>query len=74
MARADLIALAEGSFGGRYFEVDEVGELPELVPDLHAEIPIRSRPTTLWDNGWTLALLLVLLSIEWGVRKWNRLL
>lgn len=74
MARADLIALAEGSYGGRYFEVDQVGELPDLIPDLHAEIPIRSRPTTLWDNGWTLALLIVLLSVEWGLRKWNRLL
>jgi len=74
MARADLMALADGSFGGRYFDVDGVGDLADLIPDLHAEIPIRSRPTTLWDNGWTLAWLVVLLSIEWGLRKWNRLL
>jgi hypothetical protein len=74
MARVDLIALSEGSDGGRYFEVDEIGKLPGIVPDLHAEIPIRSRPTTLWDNGWMLGLLVALLSVEWGLRKWNRLL
>ncbi len=74
MARTDLMTLADGSFGGRYFDVDGVGDLADLIPDLHAEIPIRSRPTTLWDNGWTLAWLVMLLSIEWGLRKWNRLL
>ncbi len=74
MDRAGLTTLAEQSHGGRYFEVDEVGELPGLIPDLHEEIPIRSRPTTLWDNWKMLLLLLTLLSVEWGVRKWNRLL
>lgn len=74
MNRADLVALAEGSFGGKYFEVDEVSEIPSLIPDLHAEIPVRSRPTTIWDNGWVLAALIVLLSAEWAIRKWNRLL
>ena len=74
MDRARLRTLAEQSFGGRYFEVDEASTMPDLIPDLHEEIPIRSRPTTLWDNGMTLALLLTLLSIEWAIRKWNRLL
>jgi hypothetical protein len=74
MDRAELITLAEQSHGGRYFEVDEASELPDLIPDLHEEIPIRSRPRTLWDHWATLVLLLTLLSVEWGVRKWNRLL
>jgi hypothetical protein len=74
MDRAELMTLAGQSHGGRYLEVDEAGELPGLIPDLHAEIPIRSRPTMLWDNWKMLTLLLVLLSVEWGVRKWNRLL
>lgn len=74
MDRAKLIILAEQSFGGQYFEVDEALEIPEIIPDLHAEIPIRSRPTTLWDNSLTLTILVILLSLEWGVRKWNRLL
>jgi hypothetical protein len=74
MDRANLRTLAEQSFGGRYFEADEVDTLSDLVPDLHEEIPVRSRPTTLWDNSVTLTLLLVLLSLEWAIRKWNRLL
>ena len=74
MGRAGLVALAEGSSGGQYFEVDRASEVPDLIPDLHEEISIRSRPTTLWDNWKVMALLMTLLSIEWGVRKWNRLL
>jgi len=74
MARGDLMTLAEQSYGGRYFEIDEAREVPSLIPDLHAEIPVRSRPTTLWDNWVTLAVLVALLAVEWAVRKWNRLL
>ncbi len=74
MGRAELVALAEQSAGGRYFEVDQAAELPDLIPDLHEEIPIRSRPTTLWDNATVLMILVGLLSFEWALRKWNRLL
>jgi len=74
MNRAELVTLAEESFGGQYYEVDEAAQLSEKIPDLHAEIPIRSRPTTLWDNSVMLSILVLLLSLEWGVRKWNRLL
>ncbi len=74
MDRAALTALAEQSHGGRYFEIDEAEALPDLIPDLHEEIPIRSRPTTLWDNWKMLMFLVTLLGVEWGVRKWNRLL
>ncbi len=74
MDRAELMTLARQSDGGRYFEVDQAAQLPDLIPDLHEEIPIRSRPTTLWDNAMVLTLLLSLLTLEWGLRKWNRLL
>ncbi|MGD2110291.1 MAG: vWA domain-containing protein, partial [Phycisphaerae bacterium] len=74
MDRAKLVTLAEQSEGGRYFEVDEAGAVPGLIPDLHEEISVRSRPTMLWDNWVALLLLLALLSVEWGVRKWNRML
>ena len=74
MDRAKLATLAGESKGGRYLEVDEVDHVAGLIPDLHEEIPIRSRPTSLWDNGIVLTFLLVLLSVEWFVRKWNRLL
>jgi len=74
MDRANLVALAEESQNGRYFEIDEATAVPGLIPDLHEEIAVRSRPTMLWDNWMVLVLLLVLLSVEWGVRKWNRML
>ena len=74
MARDDLRRLAEQSGGGRYFEVDEAGALPDLIPDLHEEISVRSRPIPLWDNGRVLAWLAGLLCVEWIIRKWGRLL
>lgn len=74
MARGELMTLAEQSHGGRYFELDQAGEIPDLIEDLHEEIPVRSRPTTLWDNWIMLTVLLTLLTLEWGIRKWNRLL
>ncbi len=74
MARDDLQLLATQSGGGQYFEVDEIDEIPGLIPDRHEEVSVRSRPTSLWDNGWSLMLLIGLLSIEWFCRKWMHLL
>jgi len=74
MNRAALTTIAEQSQGGRYWEIDEADGLPAVIPDLHEEIPVRSRPTTLWDNWKVLTLLVSLLSVEWAVRKWTRLL
>ena len=74
MDRGNLRMLAERSAGGSYFDIDEAEQLAKLIPDLHAVIPVRSRPTTLWDNGIVLSLLVGLLCVEWGVRKWKQLL
>lgn len=73
MDRAALKALAESS-GGKFFEIDEAGELSKLIPDLHEEIAVRSSPTSLWDRGAVLAVLIGLLGVEWAVRKWRHLL
>jgi len=74
MHRAELTALAEHSAGGRFWEVDQARELTKAIPDLHEEVPVRSRPVTLWDNWKVLTALVALMSVEWAVRKWNRLL
>jgi hypothetical protein len=74
MDRQALVTLAAESFGGKYFEMDEAAAIPNLIPDLHEEVPVRSRPTTLWDRWPTLILLVGLLSLEWGIRKWKHLL
>jgi len=72
--KARLQTLAEQSFNGRYWEVDQASELVKAIPDQHETVQIRSRPVTLWDNGKMLALLVGLLAAEWALRKWNRLL
>jgi hypothetical protein len=74
MDRSRLMTLAANSAGGRYFEVDEASTLPEIVPDVHEETTIKSRPTMLWDNGWILTLLVALLAGEWTLRKWSWML
>ncbi len=74
MDRANLMSLAAVSDGGRYMEVDELMQIPPLIADRHEVTTTKSRPTTLWDRWWTLALLAGLLTLEWAGRKWNRLL
>jgi hypothetical protein len=74
MNREALRTLATGSAGGRYFEVNEVEALPELIPDRHEETVTPGRPSALWDNATALALLAGLLCVEWAVRKWKLLL
>lgn len=74
MNRAALKMLAERSAGGRYYEIDEADKIPNAILDRHESTTVKSRPVQLWDNKWTLMLLIGLLSVEWAVRKWVRLL
>ncbi len=74
MNRAALAALAGRSPGGRYYEVDEIDELADAILDRHEMTTVRSRPEQVWDRWWTLTALIGLLSVEWAVRKWVRLL
>jgi hypothetical protein len=74
LARDRLIALAEQTPGGRYYDVKDAVNLPDQIPDRHESTTIRSRPTPLWDDKWVLMLLVGLLSTEWAMRKIFRLL
>ncbi len=74
MNRAALQMLAERSPGGRYYDIDEIDSLTDSIADHHELTTVRSRPEQLWDRWWTLAALIGLLSLEWAVRKWVRLL
>ncbi|MEM9409678.1 MAG: hypothetical protein AAGA30_01105, partial [Planctomycetota bacterium] len=65
--------------GGEYFRLDEIDELPEKLPQRIRKIAFKSPSRPLWDWNQlfrTFAFLIpvVLLSIEWGVRKWYKLL
>lgn len=71
---AAMRLLAEQSAGGRYYAVDEARAMTDAIEDLHEEVPVRSRPQPLWDNGVLMGVIVGLLALEWAVRKWNQLL
>ena len=65
--------------GGEYFTLDQIGKLPEVLPSNVKRVEFKSPPQPIWDLSelvrW-LALLLpvVLLGVEWTLRKTNKLL
>ena len=71
--RALLTDMAERS-KGRYFGVEEAAQVAAAIPDRHETIIVREKPQNLWDTTRLLGLLAVLLTIEWAVRKYNRLM
>ncbi len=73
-----LREIAEAS-GGRYLTLDELDQLPELVPRLDTTSEYTSPPRPVWDMSDRIryaAFLLpfLLLTIEWAVRKKYKLL
>jgi hypothetical protein len=67
-ANLPLLEEMASASGGRVFEAAEVGELASL---LAARSPVREYevPTPLRRSWWTLALVTLLLTAEWVVRK-----
>ena len=68
-----LMELASLS-GGKYFEVNELAQLPAAVPDRTETVESRSQPRPVWDVRGMLIGLVGLLCIEWLVRKRFKLL
>jgi hypothetical protein len=76
-----LVEMARRS-GGRYFELNELDQLAEEVPDASETFEVRGRPEMLWSTnlgglstgGLLLGCLVVLLGAEWGLRKGFKLL
>lgn len=65
--------------GGQYFRLDSIRKLPEVLPNTVERFTFNSPPEPLWDASSTLRWLIflvpvVLLSIEWALRKWYKLL
>jgi hypothetical protein len=67
---ADLANLS----GGRYFDVNQLDQLADAVPDRTEIIETRSPPRPLWDVRGMLFALVGLLCVEWLIRKRFRLL
>jgi hypothetical protein len=55
--------------GGKLVDLDKLKELPDWIPSKREKTPIQGWVAPLWDNAWTLALLVLLLSLEWFFRK-----
>lgn len=72
--RDALQLLASQSAGGRYLEIDELGQLSGLIPSGTRALTLNGPSVPLWDRWWTLVLLIVLLGVEWLVRKRAHLL
>lgn len=72
--REALQLLASQSAGGKYLEIDELDQLPALIPSKTTSLVVTGPPTPLWDRWWTLTLLVILLGTEWLMRKRSHLL
>ncbi|MBM4031775.1 MAG: VWA domain-containing protein [Planctomycetes bacterium] len=71
--RALLADIAERS-KGRYFALEDAGDVAAAIPDKRETIIVREKPQNLWDTTRLIGLLAILLTIEWAVRKYNRLM
>ena len=65
--------------GGKYLPLSNLKKLPEYIPDAIERVNFNSPPQPLWDCSnflrWFFYLLpVVLLSAEWILRKWFKLL
>jgi hypothetical protein len=66
--RGLLQALADAS-GGACVPLNQTAELARRIPDCRETIVTRGQPIELWDTERVLILLVVLLGIEWFLRK-----
>lgn len=73
-----LMEIAKQS-GGKYLPLHKIDELPDALPTMVTRAEFNSPPMPLWDAAnwlrWSLYLLpVLLLTCEWILRKWNKLL
>ena len=73
-----LKEVAEKS-GGQYFRLDEIEKLPEVLPKRVQRVSFKSpaRPLWDWNQYFRMAAFLlpvILLSAEWAIRKWYKLM
>jgi hypothetical protein len=69
-ALRELAALTSGT----YLSLAELSLLPARIPDRRQVVITSDEPISLWDNAFTLGLLVAFLTVEWILRKLNRLL
>ena len=57
--------------GGRFLATHEVADLPRLFERWTAEREIAAQRKPLWDHWELLAVILIALAMEWGLRRWE---
>ncbi len=70
---ATLKELAQESSGGRFFAIDEVGRLNDAIHKSENQLR-ETREDDLWDSPLAYLLFTILLTAEWLLRKYLRLL
>ncbi len=56
--------------GGKVLSLGELGEFASSVKDLDVPVmEVWTRP--LWHAPWVIAIILALLALEWGLRRWS---
>ena len=64
-----LLQLLAATSGGACLNLDRLADLPSRIPDCRESLVIQSKPIELWDTRRVLWLLVILLGIEWALRK-----
>ena len=54
--------------GGKYLSAADAGQVPSLIRAADTQAPPMEM-RDVWDNGWTLAMIITLLAAEWIVRR-----
>jgi hypothetical protein len=63
--------------GGRYYDVKDLGSLPEEIaslPGFRSREIVRSSEIELWNRSWVLAGIVLVFAAEWFLRKRNGML
>ena len=65
--------------GGKYFRLDQIDRLPEELPKRVQRVSFKSPAEPLWDwnqyfRMFAFLLPVILLTAEWSIRKWYKLL
>jgi len=71
-----LLKEVAAASGGSYYQLDQLDQVAAAVPDREQTIVVPGKPVLLWDalRVPILVMLVGLLSVEWAVRKWFKLL
>jgi hypothetical protein len=67
-----LLQRIASATGGRYYPLEDAGQIATDAVYTNAGVTVREAKA-LWDRPAVLLLLVVLLSAEWGYRRWRGL-